>query len=92
MLERLCFWVGGGAAEARVVLYLVNEHEGFSQHFDAAKQLKYDRWRLLYLARHGRIEPPYFEAMASREVDEWIEEVSEMLKAESGAVKKARGG
>jgi hypothetical protein len=62
-------------------------------HFDPAAFEKYLRWRLIYLARHARIADP--EAMfvlrgkTSRELDAWVWEASEMLKAEVEQGKKA---
>lgn len=88
MLSRLAFWTGT-SLDSQTMLYLVSEHEGFAPHFEPDRQLKYDRWRLLYLARHGRIGPAYFEGMSTREVDGWIEELSEMLKSEMAGAKAA---
>ena len=88
MLGRLAFFTGGDF-DARAMRVLATEHEGFSWHFDPDKQLAYDRWRLLYLSRHGRIGPEFFEEKPAREIERWVEELSEMLKAEYAGAKKA---
>ena len=91
MLFRLAFHTGG-LFDGRSMLFLACEHEGFSPHFDPERQLSTDRWRLLYLARYGRVGPDFFERMGTREVDAWVEELSEMLQAEAGKKRPAPGG
>jgi len=61
------------------------------EHFDAKAALSYDKWCLLYLARHGRVRAAFglpFEAMTLREVEGWVSELSEMIKAEMTPPKK----
>lgn len=53
-----------------------------AEYFDPAASEKHDVQRLLYLSRHARIEPPYFEAMTDREVDLWVSELSEAIQRE----------
>jgi hypothetical protein len=94
VLRRLFFLRGGVGApneapprlpEACVVPALL---AAARSHFDPAEHAKYLRWRLLYLARHARIGPEFFLSMTSRELDAWVMETSDMLKAEFEQGKK----
>lgn len=95
VLRRLFFLRGGVAPpnepppripEAAVVPAIV---AGARSHFDPAEWGKYLRWRLVYLARHARVGPEFFLRMNSRELDAWVLETSEILKAEFEQSKKA---
>jgi hypothetical protein len=72
--------------EATVVPAIV---AGARSHFDPAEWAKYLRWRLVYLARHARIGPEFFLGVTSRELDAWVWETSEILKAEFEQSRKA---
>lgn len=95
VLRRLFFLRGGVAVpneappripEACVVPALL---AAARSHFDPVEHAKYLRWRLVYLARHARIGPDFFLGMTSRELDAWVMETSEILKAEFEQSKKA---
>lgn len=56
------------------------------EHFDPAAAERFAIWRLIYLARHARRTGAFgrsFEEMTEREVNAWIEETSETIKAET---------
>lgn len=97
-MRRLFFRRGGPAApghplpnvaESLVMPMIIAQAR---EHFDPAEFTRYLEWRLLYVARHGRIADPeemfVLRGKTSRDLDRWVVATSDMLKAEIAASKK----
>lgn len=78
-LAALIFHVGG-PGEALVRAHL---RDGMGEALDLDKRVAQVEERLVYVARHGRVQPSHFEGRTARYLQRWVEHVSDLIRAEN---------